>query len=281
MFGYVNVNRKSLSEEEEKVYRSFYCGMCHALKDNYGTKSQLLLNYDTVFLALLLSGLYEPQEEVKPFTCALHPTKKHEKVESDIMNYSASMGILLSYHQLMDDWKDNHSVAKKSAAGILRKDYEKAAALYPRQAKAVETYIRELNRLESEQNQNADVVSGLTGVMLGELFDYREDEWSEELKILGLYLGKFIYLMDACMDLETDHKKGSYNPFSSYYGKDNELFFRSILSMVMGDAIRAFDIMPLVQDVGILKNVLCDGLWQQFNKKFKKEEGPLDESGSV
>ena len=40
-----------------------------------------------------------------------------------------------------------------------------------------------------------------------------------------------------------------------------------------------FDKLPLVQDAGILKNILCAGLWAQFNKKYKKEE--TDGTGSV
>ena len=32
---------------------------------------------------------------------------------------------------------------------------------------------------------------------MAELFDYKQDHWSPELRSLGFHLGKFIYLMDA------------------------------------------------------------------------------------
>lgn len=50
---------------------------------------------------------------------------------------------------------------------------------------------------EAEKQTNIDLVAGLTGEMLGEIFAWKQDEWYDELKTLGFYLGKFIYLMDA------------------------------------------------------------------------------------
>ena len=46
-----------------------------------------------------------------------------------------------------------------------------------------------------------------------------------------------------------------------------------MLQMLMGDCLRAFDVLPLVQDVSLLKNILCMGFWTQFDRKYgeKKE----------
>ena len=49
--------------------------------------------------------------------------------------------------------------------------------------------------------------------MLGEIFAWREDIWAEELRYFGFYLGKFVYLMDAYEDFETDKRKNAYNVF--------------------------------------------------------------------
>ena len=86
-------------------------------------------------------------------------------------------------------------------------------AKYPRQVKAVETYIEELGKAEDAQESNIDKISGLTGTMLGEIFAWREDIWAEELRYFGFYLGKFVYLMDAYEDFETDKRKNAYNVF--------------------------------------------------------------------
>ena len=45
-------------------------------------------------------------------------------------------------------------------------------------------------------------MSGCFGELMAELFDYRQDHWSPELRSIGFHLGKFIYLLDAYDDLE-------------------------------------------------------------------------------
>ena len=47
---------------------------------------------------------------------------------------------------------------------------------------------------------------------MAELFDYRQDHWSPELRSIGFNLGKYIYLLDAYDDLARDERKGAYNP---------------------------------------------------------------------
>ena len=54
MFGYINVNGAQLSEENKKIYQSYYCGLCRKLKEFCGKKGQALLNYDMTFLVVLL-----------------------------------------------------------------------------------------------------------------------------------------------------------------------------------------------------------------------------------
>ena len=41
------------------------------------------------------------------------------------------------------------------------------------------------------------MLAGLTGEMLGEIFAWKEDIWADELRCLGFYMGKYIYIMDG------------------------------------------------------------------------------------
>lgn len=63
MFGYVNINRNELSDENKKIYQGYYCGLCQKLKEVSGRKGQMLLNYDMTFLVVLLTGLYELEDK--------------------------------------------------------------------------------------------------------------------------------------------------------------------------------------------------------------------------
>ena len=117
---------------------------------------------------------------------------------------------------------------------------------------------------------------------MAELMVWREDRWAPDLRALGRSLGRFLYVMDACMDLDADTRRNRYNPFRRWYGlPDNERRFRDILEMILGDCLRAFDRLPLVQDAPLLKNILCDGLWQQFDQNYKAKRGSPDGAGPV
>ena len=58
-------------------------------------------------------------------------------------------------------------------------------------------------------------------------------------------------------------------------------YFEDILKMLLGEAVFALDKLPLVQDERLIKNILCAGLWSQFNKKFGKGKESADVSGPV
>ena len=101
---------------------------------------------------------------------------------------------------------------KKAFVKILDKDYTRIVSKYPRQVRALEEFMRKTAEAEKNKETNLDLVAGLTGEMLGEIMCWREDEWQEEMRTLGFYMGKFIYLMDAYEDYEADQKKNCYNP---------------------------------------------------------------------
>ena len=119
MFGYVNVNGKELSDEDRNTYQSYYCGLCRSLKENFGSKGQMLLNYDMTFLIVLLTGLYEFEEEKGSFTCAIHPLKKRDSIQSEITDYAAHMNVILAYYNLVDDWKDEKKLTRLGYARLL------------------------------------------------------------------------------------------------------------------------------------------------------------------
>ncbi len=278
MFGYINVNKNELSEENVKIYQSYYCGLCQKIKLEYGRRAQLALNYDMTFLIVLLTGLYEPDGDTRDsFVCVVHPTQKRTLRISEITDYAAAMNILLAYYNLVDDWNDERSFTKKTFAGILKKDFEKAKALYPRQAKAIAYYIETLASYEKKDETNIDAVSGLTGDMLGEVFAWKEDEWYHELKNLGYYLGKFIYIMDAYEDIEQDIKKNSYNPLTKLARCESDDFDKvccMMLTSMLSEAAKTFERLPILLHADIIRNVLYSGVWSKYEyiqtKKRKK-----------
>lgn len=269
MFGYLMASPQMLTEEELSRYKAAYCGLCRTLKERYGQLSRLTLNYDMTFLILLLNALYEPEEDSGSASCLAHPREKREWWTSRITEYGADMNIALSYLKCLDDWKDDRSLFSLAESELLRKAYLKIKKDYPRQCAAMENSLSELAEIEKNHVEDADAASSCFGRLLGEVFIYRDDMWRDVLYNTGYGLGKFIYLLDAVTDLEKDVAKNSYNPFRAYSGlPDNEKRFRDILKLFLGDTVSAFEMLPIVKDASVLRNILCCGLWSQFEMKF-------------
>lgn len=286
MFGYVCINKQELKIKDYELYRSYYCGLCKELYRRYGRIGQLLLNYDMTFLAILLTGLYEPTEVKSRERCIPHPLEMHGKTYNEFTEYAADMTVLLAYQKAMDDWRDEKNRAKRVLAHLLRRDYSQVRAKYPRQARTLEICVRKLSEAEDSHSADLDVVAGFSGRFLGELFVCREDLWQEQLRSLGFYLGKFVYLMDAFEDMEADAKKGNYNIFLEMQQKDPEGFAKTaegILVDMMSCCSRQFEKLPVLKNAEILRNILYSGVWCRYvviQEKRKKSEASGENRGT-
>lgn len=280
MFGYVNINREQLSEKSKSDYQSFYCGLCRMLKEKFGVKGQMLVNYDMTFLVVLLSGLYELENEERDFICPVHPGKRQHSYINEATGYAAEMNVLFAYQAFEDDWKDDRSYTKKMLTKIFDKDYLRIRAQYPRQAAAVDSYMGKVERYEKQKEKNLDVMAGLTGDMLAEIFAWKNDDiWTEELRCLGFYLGKFIYLMDAYEDMEQDIKKNHYNPLIRLWQeneKDFDMLCQLMLTSMVSECSKSFEKLPIIDYVEILRNTLYSGVWTKYEylqiKKNKRRK---------
>ena len=267
MFGYVIINQSDLSEEELLRYRQCYCGLCHSLKERSGNLSRLMLTFDLTFLTLLFQALYEKEESENTGPCIIHPFKKQSWWQSEITDYAADMTVLLGYQKLMDDWNDDCNPLRLWESLPFKRYYRRIAQQYPRQSEVLEDRMAKLSFMEIQGEQDPDKAAGLFGDIMAEIFVYQEDYWSETLRKMGQALGRFIYLMDAVVDLEKDRKTGNYNPLKELPdAKDNH--YRDFLEMLLGETVYYFDRLPIVDDVQIIKNILCSGVWSEYMRKF-------------
>lgn len=275
MFGYIYVNEQELKLREYTTYRSFYCGLCQELHRRYGRIAQMMLNYDMTFLALLLTGLYEPETERETHRCLLHPVERHPMARNDAIAYAADMCVLLSWQKLRDDWVDERRQTSRALAVMLHPAYEKLAQRYLRQAGAIGRNIRALQKAQDRGIHDIDAVAGLTGRFLAEVFVWKEDAWAGDLRTMGFYMGKFVSLMDALEDIEKDAKRGNYNLLEGQgpvWGTEREQQLRSVLADMMAQAARAFERLPVVAYAEILRNILYSGVWCRYAAVRQREE---------
>ncbi len=281
MFGYVVINKPELKVKEFYEYKAFYCGLCRVLKNNYGQLGQMTLSYDMTFLIILLTSLYECDTKRIKSHCVVHPVRKQETLRNEITDYVADMNIALTYHHLMDDWQDERSILGLTGARALQRGYKKVSRKYPEKCGSIRECLNQLKECEDRGETNIDMVSRCFGELMAELFTYKKDRWENNLRKIGFYLGKFIYILDAYDDIEKDMKNNSYNPFLADYGKES--FYQecgNMLTLMIAECSREFEQLPCVMDITILRNILYEGVWNKYNKiqeeRMKRKEQSYD-----
>lgn len=273
MFGYVVANRDELKPRELLDYQSCYCGLCRMLKKNYGQIGRITLTYDMTFLILLLTSLYEPDCTEGTGRCVVHPAKPGKYWQNKFTRYAADMNIVLAYYKCMDDWQDDKNILSYTEAMFLKKKAGMLEKKYLRQCGAIEQGLKILSRIEKTGESGPDAGANCFGDLMGELFVYSEDSWSDAMRRVGAALGRFIYMMDAWADVEDDIKKNRYNPLHSMYSDENfEEKCKGILTMFIGECAAEFEKLPLVQNVEILRNILYSGVWTKYALKQKKAD---------
>ena len=277
MFGFVLPNLESLEEAQRQRYRSVYCGVCRSLKDRYGQACRLTVSYDMTFLALVLGSLYEPEETCGEARCPVHPMQPQPFARSKYTDYAADLSVALAYHKMLDDWHDDHALRARGGALALAGAYRRAKKRLPRECEAVEAAMADIRAIEQRalraRNQGAppplpDEAANRFGMMLGDLFAHEDDFWVSDLRRFGARLGKFVYVMDAAMDIEDDSRTGSYNPFADMESTKEAL--RENLEFLAAGMTDAFERLPLERDVQVMRSVLYAGVWQRFEAKESK-----------
>jgi len=268
MFGYITANTDKLTKEEIEKYRSCYCGLCRTLGNRHGTISRATLTYDMTFLVLLLSALYKTESKVDTARCGIHPLKPHIFLQNEITDYAADMNVTLAYYNFMDDWIDDGKVLSLMEAKLFQKENKRIEEQYPRQCTAISACLAELSGIEKNGELNPDIPANCFGNLMGEIFVRQEDEFSERLREFGRSLGKFIYIMDACLDLKADIKKERYNPLIT----TPSISFRSILNSLMADCTEKYNQLPITTDKALLENILYSGVWAKYEASNKKQK---------
>ena len=280
MFGYIDIAPDKLEEERRKRYKACYCGLCRALKDRAGAVGRLTLSNDMTFLSLLLGSLYEPGETSGCAACLIHPVRRRAYARSAATEYAADMNLLLAYYKCLDNARDENSPAQARMAKRLEGPVEEIRARYPRQAEGVWKALEAIRAAEEADRQDADSLSGLCGQMLGSVFVWKEGSFAPFLYGAGHALGQFIYLMDAWEDYDADLKKGRFNPLKALHAQaDYEEVVQDALTVMMGRANEALEMLPLEKDVDLIRNVIYDGVWNRYSAILSRRKGGPGDSG--
>jgi hypothetical protein len=222
-----------------RFHRMHYCGVCKAMGNNYGHKSRFLLNYDSVFLAELLTVL--SNDDLGKWENAFQAINKCLTMpKGDIplsLSYAADANVLLAELKIQDQLLDNGTLgwrfAQKFFSNSFGRNAQKLANWGLDKNEILSIGEEQINREKADISFNhisesidfyAAPTSNLTALIFAKAADIIDQkEKTEILYSLGLNFGKMAYLLDAYSDLEKDIYKGQFNPLVAYYQTERSL----------------------------------------------------------
>lgn len=283
MFGYVIPLKQELKIKDFNRFKSYYCGLCFNIKNDFGNIPRMTLNYDMTFLALLLDGLSKDDVDIQLKRCAPHPkNKKPVIINNKALSYAASMNVALVYYKLLDDVEDNKTLTSKLQLAALSPYKKKFNDSTVKLNEIISTRLKTLNHLENKLNFSSideichpfsEIVANILKDCPFELLNDSQ-EIRDNLYNLGYTLGKWIYLIDALDDLESDMKKKEFNPINFLYN-DNNLSYTELKKTIKDrieftllncsyNCVEYLSKLPIHRNNDLLKNILELGMMDKY-----------------
>ena len=281
MFGYIVPEKPEMKIKEYELFRAYYCGVCKSIGKRHGQLERLTLNYDSAFLAVLLSAVTGELAKVKIMRCIAHPIiKRHIIRDNSIIDYASDINILLAYYNLEDKRRDGSVLIPTAAIMLMGRSFGKLKKKYANKCIIIEKRLDDLVQLEKAKCASMDMAAEPFAKLMEEVTAHEQFCGSEKneksLRWIGYNLGKWIYLLDAYDDLEKDIKGKNYNPLIYQYKYDNKLineFKKEIRDMVefnltysLNEIARGFELLDAKANRGILENIIYMGMLRKTEK---------------
>lgn len=270
MFGFIRPVKSELRVREVERFQSVYCGLCHAIRRRYGRVHTLSLSYDMTFLTLLLEGLLPEGADTGRRRCDASPVRpKNVLCEDAAVAFAADVSVLLAYHKLQDTIADDRGL-KRLAARLLcllsRRGYRRACEKQPALDRTMAACLQELSAVEKAGTPSIDRAADPFARLLSACVPGLEGDTGRILQELLYHVGRWIYLIDACADLQDDWESGGYNPVALRYGltapslEPVEGALELTLEKSLAAIYAAFLLLDVRRDQEILENIICLGL---------------------
>lgn len=218
MFGYVCINKGEMKIKDYESYKAVYCGLCKQLGKDYSFLARFLLNYDCTFFALFAMANSDKCPCFEKGRCRFNPLKACNYCSSDdeALSKASALLISMSYYKLIDNIRDG-GLLEKIGCTLIRPLFslwfKKARRRYPFYADVCEKMYN--SQIEAEEkgasiDESAEPTANLLKCVFADIAYC--DKIRPAYEQFGYHLGKWIYLMDAAVDIDSDVKHKSFNP---------------------------------------------------------------------
>lgn len=282
MFGYLKPYKEELKIKEIKQYKRMYCTVCYGLRKNMGFFYSAILNYEAVFLYIILDSVNNScSTEQTEFRCPLNPLKKtciHNNKE--LLEYVSFINYYLMLLKIRDNYYDKHWKIYKVLLFFLEKNnkYKTMLKKYSSVVEKISEQYETLYHLENSEKYTFDDCSATMGNVLREivLFYLEKNEIVEDKKdILELsnHLGRWVYLIDAYDDYEKDIKSNQFNPLNEFKDNHNNFALKAaetMLKMMLYQIKQILENITLHNNMEIISNILIWGSTNSFMCIYKR-----------
>ncbi|MDR1217937.1 MAG: DUF5685 family protein, partial [Oscillospiraceae bacterium] len=273
VFGYIRPVRGELKVREFEAFRACYCGLCHALGRHYGAAARLVLNFDLVFLAMLLwEDAGEPEVELR--RCPVSPLKRKRCCrETQSLERCAGYSVILTYWKLRDSVRDEtffKRCAARAALLFLRRAYKDASKRYARFDGMARAALDELEQIEATAPSvnSLDEAADKFARILSAASEDHGDGRGRALEQILYHTGRWIYIIDACDDLKEDAARNRFNPVAARFGaaaahgldEEQSERVRVTLAHSANLAGAALELTEPTSWTPVVRNILCLGM---------------------
>lgn len=287
MFGYVYPFKPDLKIKYYNTFKSYYCSLCHAIKNNYGNIPRISINFDITFMAILLDSFSSTKPNIQKKTCLIHPTEKKLIIkDNSSINYTSHINIILTHNKIIDDINDENNLFSKIIFPISNKYIQKLPKIFQEINLIISKYLKNLQILESSQEAlSIDEYSHPFGNIVKNIFSFYgklnnfEKNYLHSIENMGYNLGKWIYLIDAFNDIEKDFKKKSFNPILKIhkinfennfdilkFKREIKEDFSSTLTFINLKCLENFENLSLTKNYDLIENILQLGMPFKIDK---------------
>ena len=271
MFGYIRPLQGELKVRELEHFKACYCGLCHILGKKYGIAARFILNYELVFLAMLL---WSPNvtPEIKRKRCIASPCKKKCYCTQNMaLDTCAGYSVILTWWKLRDNMVDEpffKTIPHRFLSVILHRAYKKAIREFSEFEAGVKKEVTDLREYEAKRERSLDGAADKFAQILCMAAPYGgSEEKNRSLHQLLYHLGRWIYIIDAYDDYKADAKAGRYNPIAQLCRPDQATLtdesvarIKTTLAHSNNLICSAFELLPENPWTQIIENMIYSGM---------------------
>lgn len=291
MFGYIRPMQGELKLRELERFKARYCGLCFSLGRKYGFFARFILNYELVFLSMLICDEDEAPN-IQRKRCVASPFRKRRYcANSRSLDICAGYCLILAWWKLRDTISDEtflKAIPHRFMSLLIRRAYLKAKKDMPDFDEVVSKQLDELARYEIGERQSLDEAADKFAVILKSVDLSNKDEAGQ--RVLGevlYHLGRWIYIIDACDDITDDIKYERYNPILLRYPQDSNKLSKESTACINSTLTHsnnligaAFELLPETTWSTIIRNIIYLGMPDTCDNVLKGEFPPKCKYGN-